>query len=70
MPRPYQHPRDVPESKKLKNNPYAIRGIKLKRLDGGLVITRPNPDGTITRITIDEHGNRHIQVDRGEKPAE
>lgn len=68
MPRRYQHPRDVPKSKRIQNNPYAVKGHKVKPLQGGVIVSKPNPDGTITRILIDEHGNRHIQVDGEEEP--
>ncbi len=58
MPRRYQHLCDVPKSKRLKNNPYAIRGIKLQRLEGGLVTRRQLPNGNILVTTIDETGKQ------------
>jgi hypothetical protein len=67
-PRKRLYGRDIPESKRIKNNPYAVKGRKLGALDGGVVITKPNADGSITKITIDEHGNRRIQVDRRDEP--
>jgi hypothetical protein len=57
MPRRYQHRRDVPKSKKLKNNPYAIRGIKLQRLEGGLVTRKRLPNGDMLVTTIHEDGS-------------
>lgn len=63
MPRRYQHPRDVPKSKRLKNNPYAIRGVKLQRLEGGLITRKrlPNGDTLITTVHEDGTTTEHIE---------
>ena len=45
--------RDVPKSKRLASNPYAIRGIKLHPLEGGLVTRQPLPNGNILVTMID-----------------
>jgi hypothetical protein len=68
MPRKRIYGKDIPESKRIKNNPYAVKGHKVGALDGGVIVSKPNADGSITRITIDEHGNRHTHVDRGDEP--
>ena len=63
MPRRYQHPRDVPKSRRLKNNPYAIRGVKLQRLEGGLVTRKRLPNGATLVTAIHEDGTTTAQIE-------
>ena len=64
MPRRYQHPRDVPKGKRLKNRPYATVGHKLQHLEGGLVTRRRLPNGNILVTTIDETGERTETIEQ------
>lgn len=64
MHRRYQKPRDVPKSKRLVNNPYATRGVKLQRLTGGLIIRRRLPDGRTIVTISDENGKQQTYIEQ------
>lgn len=50
--------RQTPESKRIKNNPYAVKGHRVGAYEGGVIVTQKNPDGSIIRYVINPDGSR------------
>lgn len=44
---------NAPRSKRIRNNPYAVKGRYLDRFEGGLVVRKP--DGSV--LHYDDRGN-------------
>ena len=50
--------RDVPKSKRIRNNPNVTQGRRVAAFEGGVIVSRQNPDGSVSRYAIDEYGRR------------
>ncbi|HEV2108269.1 MAG TPA: hypothetical protein VGR16_08405 [Thermomicrobiales bacterium] len=52
--------RDVPKSKRIRNNPNVTQGRKVAAFEGGVIVSKQNPDGSVSRYAIDEYGRRTL----------
>ena len=57
---PRHRRRGVPKSKRIKNNPYAVKGHKVGAFEGGVIVSKQNSNGSVSRYAVDEHGRRTL----------